>query len=238
MHARRAATPPTSAASSAPSASTASSASRGRCVDPTTKEILGYEATYVGALEYTVQGEHAHRRRTARPRSSRRPSPITSIRMEAGVGDRLAPVPAREYTNYAPHPPAAPIARPDRLDLRRRPDGRPEPDRRAQPRRWSTASSAATCSRSIATARSSSTRPKSGAHEDQAARRAPRRAVRVPRLRAHVVRADPVGEASRSRPATASPSPRLARGPLGRDRTRFRVASRAALRRPRQPVPT
>ena len=30
--------------------------------------------------------------------------------MEAGVGDRLAPVPAREYTNYAPHPPAAPIS--------------------------------------------------------------------------------------------------------------------------------
>ena len=35
---------------------------------------------------------------------------MTSIRVEAGVGDRLAPVPAREYTNYAPHPPAGPIS--------------------------------------------------------------------------------------------------------------------------------
>ena len=35
---------------------------------------------------------------------------MTSIRQEAGVGDRLAPVPAREYTNYAPHPPAGPIS--------------------------------------------------------------------------------------------------------------------------------
>ena len=35
---------------------------------------------------------------------------VTSIRQEAGVGDRLAPVPGREYTNYAPHPPAAPIS--------------------------------------------------------------------------------------------------------------------------------
>jgi hypothetical protein len=35
---------------------------------------------------------------------------MTSIRLEAGVGDRLDPVPAREYTNYAPHAPLAPIA--------------------------------------------------------------------------------------------------------------------------------
>jgi len=76
--------------------------------DPTTKEILGFEATYVGASEYTVQGET----RTG-PDGKAEIIPatftITSIRQEAGVGDRLAPVPAREYTNYAPHPPAGPI---------------------------------------------------------------------------------------------------------------------------------
>jgi LysM domain len=76
--------------------------------DPTTNEILGYEATYVGASEYTVQGET----RTG-PDGKAEIVPatftITSIRQEAGVGDRLAPVPAREYTNYAPHPPAGPI---------------------------------------------------------------------------------------------------------------------------------
>jgi LysM repeat protein len=77
--------------------------------DPTTKEILGYEATYVGASEYTVQGET---RTNAQGKAEIIPATftVTSIRQEASVGDRLAPVPAREYTNYAPHPPAAPIA--------------------------------------------------------------------------------------------------------------------------------
>ena len=35
---------------------------------------------------------------------------VTSIRQEANVGDRLAPVPQREFSNYAPHAPAAPMA--------------------------------------------------------------------------------------------------------------------------------
>ena len=101
--------------------------------DPTTKEILGYEATYVGASEYTVEGGT----RTG-PDGKAEIIPatftVTSIRMEAGVGDRLAPVPAREYTNYAPHPPVGADQRPDRLDLRRRPHRRPEPDRLDQSR--------------------------------------------------------------------------------------------------------
>ncbi|HEX2542179.1 MAG TPA: LysM peptidoglycan-binding domain-containing protein [Caldimonas sp.] len=77
--------------------------------DPTTKEILGYEATYVGASEYTVQGET---RTSADGKAEIVPATftVTSIRQEAGVGDRLAPVPSREYTNYAPHPPAGPIS--------------------------------------------------------------------------------------------------------------------------------
>ena len=77
--------------------------------DPTTNAILGYEATYVGASEYTVQGET---RTDANGRVEIVPATftVTSIRQEAGVGDRLSPVPGREYTNYAPHPPAAPIA--------------------------------------------------------------------------------------------------------------------------------
>ena len=77
--------------------------------DPTTKEILGYEATYVGASEYTVQGET---RTNAEGKAEIVPATftVTSIRQEAGVGDRLSPVPSREYTNYAPHPPAGPVA--------------------------------------------------------------------------------------------------------------------------------
>ena len=77
--------------------------------DPTTGEILGYEATYVGASEYTVQGEtntDADGKAEIVPATFT----VTSIRQEAGVGDRLAPVPAREYTNYAPHAPSGPIA--------------------------------------------------------------------------------------------------------------------------------
>jgi len=77
--------------------------------DPGTHEVLGYEATYVGASEYTVQGET---RTNADGKAEIIPATftVTSIRQEVGVGDRLAPVPSREYTNYAPHPPAAPIA--------------------------------------------------------------------------------------------------------------------------------
>lgn len=77
--------------------------------DPATKEILGYEATYVGASEYTVEGAT---RTTASGEVEIVPATftVTSIRQEAGVGDRLAPVPVREYTNYAPHPPSGPIS--------------------------------------------------------------------------------------------------------------------------------
>ena len=77
--------------------------------DPTTHEILGYEATYVGASEYTAQGEthtNAEGKAEIIPATFR----ITSIRQEAGMGDRLAPIPTREYTNYAPHPPSGPLS--------------------------------------------------------------------------------------------------------------------------------
>ena len=72
--------------------------------DPTTQEVLGYEATYVGAAEYTRQGETR-----VDPAGKAEIVPatfvITNIRQEAGIGDRLAMVPAREFTNYAPHAP-------------------------------------------------------------------------------------------------------------------------------------
>ncbi|MEO7010702.1 MAG: LysM domain-containing protein, partial [Caldimonas sp.] len=77
--------------------------------DPTTAEILGYEATYVGAADYVRQGET---RTGADGKTEIIPATfvLTSIRQEAGVGDRLEPVPAREYTNYAPHAPQGPLA--------------------------------------------------------------------------------------------------------------------------------
>ena len=73
-------------------------------VDPTTKEILGYEAVYVGSAEYTKQGET---RVDAAGKSEVVPATfiVTNVRQEAGIGDRLALAPVREYTNYAPHAP-------------------------------------------------------------------------------------------------------------------------------------
>ena len=73
-------------------------------IDPSTKELLGYEAVYVGSAEYVKQGET---RVVANGKAEVVPATftVTSVRQEAGIGDRLALVPAREYTNYAPHAP-------------------------------------------------------------------------------------------------------------------------------------
>jgi hypothetical protein len=73
-------------------------------LDPTTKELLGYEAVYVGSAEYVRQGET---RVDAAGKSEIVPATftVTNVRQEAGIGDRLALVPTREYTNYAPHAP-------------------------------------------------------------------------------------------------------------------------------------
>ncbi|MES3015752.1 MAG: LysM domain-containing protein [Pseudomonadota bacterium] len=77
-------------------------------LDPTTRELLGYEAVYVGSAEYVKQGET---RVDAAGKSEIVPATftVTNVRQEAGVGDRLALVPTREYTNYAPHAPQGPM---------------------------------------------------------------------------------------------------------------------------------
>ena len=77
-------------------------------LDPTTREVLGYEATYVGAAEYTRQGET---RVDAKGKSEIVPATftVTNIKQEANVGDRLALVPSREFTNYSPHAPQGPM---------------------------------------------------------------------------------------------------------------------------------
>ena len=74
-------------------------------LDPTTREVLGYEATYLGAAEYTRQGET---RVDVNGKSEIVPATftVTTIKQEVGVGDRLALVPSREFTNYSPHSPA------------------------------------------------------------------------------------------------------------------------------------
>jgi LysM domain len=77
--------------------------------DPTTKEILGYEAHYLGTAEYTRPGET---RTSDNGKAEIVPATfvVTTVRSEVGIGDRLAPVPARELVNYAPHAPAQPVS--------------------------------------------------------------------------------------------------------------------------------
>jgi LysM repeat protein len=62
--------------------------------DPTTQEVLGWEATYVGAAEYTRQGE-SRSSADGKPEIIPATFMVTGIKQEAGVGDRLSPVPAR-----------------------------------------------------------------------------------------------------------------------------------------------
>jgi hypothetical protein len=77
--------------------------------DPTTGELLGYEAVYVGATDAVRPGE-TRTGGDGKPEIIPATFTVTAIRQEANVGDRLAPVPQREFSNYAPHAPNAPIA--------------------------------------------------------------------------------------------------------------------------------
>ena len=74
--------------------------------DPDTGEVLGFEARYVGTAEFVrdggVQGTLDGKSAQIVPATFR----MTTVRQEAGVGDRLAPVPPRDYAAYVPHAPA------------------------------------------------------------------------------------------------------------------------------------
>lgn len=77
--------------------------------DPTTREILGFEAAYVGTAEYVRPGDNvtgADGKQQIVPATFT----ITSARQEGNVGDRLAPVPARDFSNYVPHAPSGAMA--------------------------------------------------------------------------------------------------------------------------------
>ncbi|HYR24414.1 MAG TPA: LysM domain-containing protein [Aquabacterium sp.] len=77
--------------------------------DPSTQEVLGYEAQYVGTMAVVregLEGTGADGQPTIIPSTFT----VTSIRQEAGVGDRLAAVPPREFDNLAPHAPDGEMA--------------------------------------------------------------------------------------------------------------------------------
>ena len=73
--------------------------------DPSTQEVLGFEAGYIGTAEFV--------RAEGKSPNNALPVPATfvmsSARQEAGVGDRLAPLPARDFSAYVPHPPETQI---------------------------------------------------------------------------------------------------------------------------------
>lgn len=76
--------------------------------DIETGEILGYEARHVGSAELVAKPDES------RPLAAGEVSPatfqITQLREEAGVGDRLAPLPAKDFNPFAPHSPRNNIA--------------------------------------------------------------------------------------------------------------------------------
>lgn len=76
--------------------------------DPTSKEVLGYEATYVGAAELVrdgLEGTGADGQPVVVPGTVT----ITSARQESMVGDRLAPVGPHDFDAAVPHAPANPV---------------------------------------------------------------------------------------------------------------------------------
>jgi hypothetical protein len=78
--------------------------------DPTTNEILGFEAPYVGTAEFARSGTNSRVASSGSPETVPDTFIVTSIREEANIGDRLAPITAREYDNYAPHAPQAELS--------------------------------------------------------------------------------------------------------------------------------
>jgi LysM repeat protein len=75
--------------------------------DPLTSEVLGFEGRYVGTAEVTRAAETA----SAAGKSLIVPATfrVTSTRLEAGVGDRLSPVPQQELVAYVPRAPSNPV---------------------------------------------------------------------------------------------------------------------------------
>ena len=81
--------------------------------DPTTQEILGYEAQYVGQAEL-VRGESSTevQENDGERHSEKVPATIDIVgsKEEMRIGDRLLPEPPRELRNYVPHAPSGPLS--------------------------------------------------------------------------------------------------------------------------------
>ena len=77
-------------------------------LDPQSREVLGYEARFVGTAEFVRAGE-------SRPDADGKevvvPATFTvkTVRLEAGVGDRLSPTPQSDLSAFVPRAPDKPV---------------------------------------------------------------------------------------------------------------------------------
>jgi hypothetical protein len=77
-------------------------------IDIDTKELLGFEARYVGTAEFVRPGQNLVDSK-GDPLVVPSTVSIKTARLEVNVGDRLAPLPKRDLNAYVPHAPIAPI---------------------------------------------------------------------------------------------------------------------------------
>ena len=77
--------------------------------DPTTQEVLGYEAQYVGGLALVREGAEGTGA-DGQPLVIPSTFTITALRQEAAAGDRLAPTAPRDFDNVVPRAPAQDLA--------------------------------------------------------------------------------------------------------------------------------
>ena len=73
--------------------------------DPITKEVLGYEAAYVGTVEFLRPGTPSDGKTLEVPATFQ----VKQARQEVNTGDRLAPVPPRNFNSFVPHAPSRPL---------------------------------------------------------------------------------------------------------------------------------
>jgi hypothetical protein len=72
-------------------------------VDPETKEVLGYEARYVGSAEHLQDGETRPGAKTGLDVPST--FVMTSAKIDASTGDRLLPAAVNDFAPFMPHAP-------------------------------------------------------------------------------------------------------------------------------------
>ncbi len=91
-------------------------------IDPTTKEVLGYEARFVGTAAYVREAGTAEvaadkdltniftRGSTSSTLAVPATFEILSVKEEVGIGDRLAAVPTRDFSSFTPRAPSQPTS--------------------------------------------------------------------------------------------------------------------------------